>query len=67
MLFMQWLKKKLIILADFKQLDKIKMKLNHKNKNKKVPYYEITHKGKKIIVGCAVGHLFGLKEKNGKG
>ena len=39
----------------------------HKNKNKKVPYYEITHKGKKIIVGCAVGHLFGLKEKNGKG
>src|SRR3989344_1453228 len=39
----------------------------HKNKNKKVPYYESTHKGKKIIVGCAVGHLFGLKEKNGKG
>ncbi|MBU2496578.1 MAG: DNA topoisomerase I [Nanoarchaeota archaeon] len=28
-----------------------------------VPYYEITRKGKKIIVACAVGHLFGLKEK----
>ena len=27
------------------------------------PYYEITHKGKDIIVGCAVGHLFGLAEK----
>ncbi|MEK6932927.1 MAG: DNA topoisomerase I, partial [Nanoarchaeota archaeon] len=39
----------------------------HKHNNKKVPYYEITHKGKKIIVGCAVGHLFGLKETNGKG
>jgi len=38
-----------------------------KKVNKKVPYYEITHKGKKIIVGCAVGHLFGLKEKDGKG
>ena len=38
-----------------------------KNNNKKVPYYEITHKDKKIIVGCAVGHLFGLKEVNGKG
>jgi len=38
-----------------------------KKNNKKVPYYEITYKGKKIIVGCAVGHLFGLKEVNGKG
>src|SRR3989344_6221429 len=38
-----------------------------KKENKKIPYYEITHKGKKIIVGCAVGHLFGLKEINGKG
>ncbi len=28
----------------------------------KVPYYELTHKGKDIIVGCAVGHLYGLKE-----
>ena len=32
-----------------------------------VPYYEIEHKGKKIIVGCAVGHVFGLAEKNAKG
>ena len=38
-----------------------------KNNNKKVPYYEITHNGKKIIVGCAVGHLFGLKEVDKKG
>ncbi|MBT4577266.1 DNA topoisomerase I [Candidatus Woesearchaeota archaeon] len=28
----------------------------------RAPYYEITHNGKDIIVGCAVGHLFGLKE-----
>ncbi len=27
------------------------------------PYYELTHKGKKIIVACAVGHLYGLAEK----
>tara|TARA_Y100000310_G_scaffold339460_1_gene432153 strand:+ start:2327 stop:4399 length:2073 start_codon:yes stop_codon:yes gene_type:complete len=26
-------------------------------------YYEIQHKGKKIYVGCAVGHLFGLTEE----
>jgi DNA topoisomerase-1 len=33
----------------------------------KAPYYELTHDGKEILVGCAVGHLFGLKEKkNGK-
>ncbi len=38
-----------------------------KHANKKVPYYELTHNNKKIIVGCAVGHLFGLKEKDGKG
>src|SRR3989338_3616118 len=38
-----------------------------KKQNKKVSYYEITYKGNKIIVGCAVGHLFGLKETNGKG
>ncbi|MBI2105894.1 DNA topoisomerase I [Candidatus Woesearchaeota archaeon] len=33
----------------------------------KVSYYEIIHKGKKIFVGCAVGHLFNLREKNKKG
>ncbi|MBI2140385.1 hypothetical protein HYU14_05655 [Candidatus Woesearchaeota archaeon] len=31
-----------------------------------VPYYKITHGGKDIIVGCAVGHLFGLEQKTGK-
>lgn len=38
-----------------------------KKTHNKVSYYEIKHKRKKILVGCAVGHLFGLKEKNGKG
>jgi DNA topoisomerase-1 len=31
------------------------------------PYYKITHGKKDIIVGCAVGHLFGLAEKEKKG
>ncbi len=30
----------------------------------KVSYYELTHKNQKIIVACAVGHLYGLVEKN---
>jgi len=38
-----------------------------KNSDKGAPYYEITHDGKDIIVGCAVGHLFGLAEKEKKG
>ncbi|MBR9683871.1 DNA topoisomerase I [Candidatus Woesearchaeota archaeon] len=38
-----------------------------KKANKKVPYYELKHKNKKIFVGCAVGHLFGLVEENKKG
>jgi len=29
---------------------------------KGVPYYEVDRKGKKIIVACAVGHLFTLKQ-----
>ncbi|MBS3083104.1 hypothetical protein J4454_04140 [Candidatus Pacearchaeota archaeon] len=28
-----------------------------------VPYYEITRGKKKIVVACAVGHLFGVGEK----
>ncbi|MBI2109655.1 DNA topoisomerase I [Candidatus Woesearchaeota archaeon] len=28
-----------------------------------VPYYEVIHKGKKILIGCAVGHLFTLTQK----
>ncbi|MBW2986749.1 DNA topoisomerase I [Candidatus Woesearchaeota archaeon] len=31
-----------------------------------VPYYKVTHKGKDLVIGCAVGHLFGLAEKNKK-
>jgi len=38
-----------------------------KKKYGKIPAYEITHKGKKIIVACAVGHLYNLHEKNKKG
>jgi DNA topoisomerase I len=34
---------------------------------KGVPYYEITRKGKDIVIGCAVGHLYGLAEKDKKG
>jgi DNA topoisomerase-1 len=29
---------------------------------KKIPYYEVDRQGKKIIVACAVGHLFTLKQ-----
>ena len=32
----------------------------------KVPYYEISHSGREIVVGCAVGHLYGLKQKEKK-
>src|SRR3989338_551899 len=28
-----------------------------------VPYYELERKGKNIVVGCAVGHLYTLAEK----
>ncbi len=38
-----------------------------KKSNKKVPYYELEHKGKKIIVCTAVGHLYGLAEKDKHG
>ncbi|MFH1787421.1 MAG: DNA topoisomerase I [archaeon] len=31
--------------------------------NKGVAYYELTKEGKKIIVACAVGHLFTLKQE----
>ncbi|MBI4451468.1 DNA topoisomerase I [Candidatus Woesearchaeota archaeon] len=34
---------------------------------KNVPFYRVTHEGKQIIVGSAVGHLFGLAEKEKKG
>jgi len=34
---------------------------------RKIPYYTLTHNGEEIVVACAVGHLYGLaeKEKNG--
>lgn len=32
-----------------------------------VPYYELTKDGKKIIIACAVGHLYNLTLKEGKG
>ncbi|MCH8945679.1 MAG: DNA topoisomerase I [Nanoarchaeota archaeon] len=33
-----------------------------KNNFQRVPYYEIDRQGKKIVVACAVGHLFTLKQ-----
>ena len=36
-----------------------------KQNNKGVPYYSITHGKQDIIVACAVGHLFGLGQKEG--
>jgi len=38
-------------------------KLTEKNVNR-VSYYEVERNGKKIIVACAVGHLFTLKQNN---
>ncbi|MBI3027455.1 DNA topoisomerase I [Candidatus Woesearchaeota archaeon] len=32
-----------------------------------VPYYKLTHGNKDIVVACAVGHLYGLAEKEKKG
>ena len=32
-----------------------------------VPYYKLTHGKKDIVVACAVGHLYGLSEKEKKG
>ncbi|MBN2454804.1 DNA topoisomerase I [Candidatus Woesearchaeota archaeon] len=34
---------------------------------KGAPYYEITRNKKKILIGCAVGHLYGLAEKDKNG
>jgi len=34
---------------------------------KKVPVYEFTHNKEKVIVVCAVGHLYGVAEKDKKG
>ncbi len=34
-----------------------------KKNQKGVPYYEITHGNKDIVVGCAVGHLYTVAEK----
>ena len=32
-----------------------------------VPYYKLTHGNRDIVVSCAVGHLYGLAEKERKG
>jgi DNA topoisomerase I len=34
---------------------------------KRIPYYELTHKKEKVVVVCAVGHLFTVAEKEKKG
>jgi len=36
-----------------------------KSTKQKVPYYELTHDGKDIVVVSAVGHLYGLKQTEG--
>ncbi|MBU1203738.1 MAG: DNA topoisomerase I [Nanoarchaeota archaeon] len=36
-----------------------------KKLNKKIPYYELTRNNKKVIITCAVGHLYNLKETDG--
>ncbi len=38
-----------------------------KENYKGVPFYKVTHGKNDIVVGCAVGHLFGLAEKEKKG
>jgi DNA topoisomerase-1 len=38
-----------------------------KENYKGVPYYRLTHGKKEVIVGSAVGHLYGLREKERKG
>ena len=30
------------------------------------PYYEVTHNGKDLVIGCAVGHLYGLKQEKAR-
>jgi len=35
-----------------------------KHSEKGVPYYTLTHKNKEILVVCAVGHLYGIEEKD---
>ncbi|MEK6816217.1 MAG: DNA topoisomerase, partial [Nanoarchaeota archaeon] len=42
-------------------------KLEKSTFNKKVPYYELHHGKNKIIVACAVGHLYNLAEKDKHG
>ena len=44
-------------LADTKPVKKTKNSVTH---------YELTHNGKAILVGCAVGHLYGLAKSENK-
>ena len=53
--------------AALKVAEALADKVPKKKKINKVPYYELTHNGKKILVGCAVGHLFTLEQKAKKG
>jgi len=38
-------------------------KADKKYSREKVPYYQLKHKGKDIIIVSAVGHIYGLKQK----
>jgi len=57
----------LIITEKPSQSEKIAQALSEKKPAKKlidkVPYYEITYKNRKVLIGCAVGHLYNLTEK----
>ncbi len=63
-------KYELIICEKPAQAQKIAEALADKKPTKKtsgkIAYYELEHQGKKIVVGCAVGHLYTLGEKNKK-
>lgn len=59
----------LIICEKPAQAEKIASALGNPKKHldNKVPFYEIELNNKKILVGCAVGHLFNLAEKKKNG
>ncbi len=60
----------LIICEKPAQAEKVAEAIADKKPSKKtigkVPYYELKHNNKEIIVACAVGHLFTIAEKNKK-
>ena len=63
-------KAELIICEKPAQAEKIAAALAKKPKKvtqNRISYYEVEYEGKKILVGCAVGHLYTLAQKEKKG